>query len=181
MESIWHQTAKFAPCPPLSGDLKAEAAVIGGGLAGILTAAFLTEAGVSTVVLEANRTGFGQTGNTTAKVTAQHGAIYRQLESAHGAETARLYAQAQQEAVEDYQRLIADRRISCGWERLPAYLYSMEEENVLDDEYAAEKRAGLPVELTVETGLPFPVKRRCGATGRPSSTRCGCSTTWRTA
>ena len=60
MESIWHQTAKFAPCPPLSGDLKAEAAVIGGGLAGILTAAFLTEAGVSTVVLEANRTGFGQ-------------------------------------------------------------------------------------------------------------------------
>ena len=53
MESIWHQTAKFAPCPPLSGDLKAEAAVIGGGLAGILTAAFLTEAGVSTVVLEA--------------------------------------------------------------------------------------------------------------------------------
>ena len=163
MESIWHQTAKFAPCPPLSGDLKTEAAVIGGGLAGILTAAFLTEAGVSTVVLEANRTGFGQTGNTTAKVTAQHGAIYRQLESAHGTETARLYAQAQQEAVEDYQRLIADRRISCGWERLPAYLYSMEEENVLDDEYAAEKRAGLPVELTEETGLPFPVKKavRC--------------------
>ena len=154
MESIWHQTAKFAPCPPLSGDLETEAAVIGGGLTGILTAALLTEAGVSAVVLEADRTGFGQTGNTTAKVTAQHGALYRQLEP----DAARRYAQAHQAAIEAYQRMIQDRRISCGWERLPAYLYSVEEENVLEEEFAAQERAGLPVELTGETGLPFPVK-----------------------
>jgi len=158
MESIWHQTAKFAPCPPLQGDLETEAAVIGGGLAGILTAALLAEAGVSAVVLEANRTGFGQTGNTTAKVTAQHGSLYRQLETGLDAASARRYAQAHQAAIEEYQRIIHDHRIACGWERLPAYLYSVEEENILEEEFAAQRRAGLPVELTTETGLPFPVK-----------------------
>ena len=158
MESIWHQTAKFAPCPPLQGDLETEAAVIGGGLAGVLTAALLAEAGVSTVVLEANRTGFGQTGNTTAKVTAQHGALYRRLEAELGGPAAQGYAQAHQAAIEAYQKMIQDRRIACGWERLPAYLYSVEEENILEEECAAQQRAGLPAALTRETGLPFPVK-----------------------
>ena len=158
MESIWHQTAKFAPCPPLQGDLETEAAVIGGGLAGVLTAALRAEAGVSTVVLEANRTGFGQTGNTTAKVTAQHGALYRRLEAELGGPAAQGYAQAHQAAIEAYQKMIQDRRITCGWERLPAYLYSVEEENILEEECAAQQRAGLPAALTRETGLPFPVK-----------------------
>ena len=44
MESIWHQTSAAAPRPPLEEDLSAEAAVIGGGMAGILTAALLEEA-----------------------------------------------------------------------------------------------------------------------------------------
>ena len=44
MESIWHQTAASAPRPPLAEDLETEAAVIGGGLAGVLTAALLEEA-----------------------------------------------------------------------------------------------------------------------------------------
>ena len=100
MESIWHQTSAAAPRPPLEEDLSAEAAVIGGGMAGILTAALLEEAGVRTVVLEADRVGSGQTGNTTAKVTSQHGDCYRRLEERLGAEAAVQYAGAGQEAVE---------------------------------------------------------------------------------
>ena len=84
MESIWHQTSAAAPRPPLEEDLSAEAAVIGGGMAGIPTAALLEEAGVRTVVLEADRVGSGQTGNTTAKVTSQHGDCYRRLEERLG-------------------------------------------------------------------------------------------------
>ena len=43
------------------------------------------------VVLEANRTGSGQTGNTTAKVTAQHGLIYEKLIRTLGKDRARQY------------------------------------------------------------------------------------------
>jgi len=132
--------------------------VIGGGLAGILTAFWLMEAGIPTIVLEARRIGSGQTGNTTAKVTAQHGAVYHQFEESLGGEAARRYASANQEAVEQYEELIQRLHISCEWERLPAYLYAVEEDNVLEQEAAAEKRAGLPVELTTDTGLPFPCR-----------------------
>ena len=55
MPSLWRQTAPIAPRPPLQGDLETEAAVIGGGLAGILTAALLRESGVELVVLDAFR------------------------------------------------------------------------------------------------------------------------------
>ena len=45
-ESIWNRTASLRPREPLSGDRKVDAAVIGGGLAGILTAHFLRAAGL---------------------------------------------------------------------------------------------------------------------------------------
>jgi len=168
MESIWHQTSAAAPRPPLEEDLSAEAAVIGGGMAGILTAALLEEAGVRTVVLEADRVGSGQTGNTTAKVTSQHGDCYRRLEERLGAEAAVQYAGAGQEAVEAFRQLIRRRRLDCAWEELPAYLYALSPRSSLEEEAAAQQRAGLPVRLTRKTGLPFPVKEalRCDGQGQ---------------
>ena len=66
MQSIWSSTENFLPREPLKGDLTTDAAVIGGGMAGILTAYFLKQHGVEPVVLEAKTVGSGQTRNTTA-------------------------------------------------------------------------------------------------------------------
>ena len=79
MQSIWSSTENFLPREPLKGDLTTDAAVIGGGMAGILTAYFLKQHGVEPVVLEAKTVGSGQTRNTTAKITSQHGLIYHKL------------------------------------------------------------------------------------------------------
>ncbi len=158
MDSIWHQTAAHSPRPPLTGRYQAEVAVVGGGLAGILTAALLAEEGVNVVVLEADRVGFGQTGNTTAKITSQHGAVYHRLETQFGAQAARQYAQANQQAIGQYRELIARRGISCLWEEASAFLYSTSEEALLAEEAAAQERAGLPVHFSETSGLPFPVK-----------------------
>ena len=57
MESLWTRTSDTAARPPLYGDTEAEVAVIGGGMAGILTALLLHERGLRTVVLEAERVG----------------------------------------------------------------------------------------------------------------------------
>ena len=59
MESIWSKTAEIPARPRLEGDLKVEAAVIGGGMAGVLTAWQLRQKGVEAVVLEARRLGSG--------------------------------------------------------------------------------------------------------------------------
>lgn len=45
MQSIWSSTENFLPREPLKGDLTTDAAVIGGGMAGILTAYFLKQIG----------------------------------------------------------------------------------------------------------------------------------------
>ena len=75
MDSIWIRTSESAPKPPLYGDIQTEIAVVGGGMAGILTALLLHERGKRVAVLEAERVGGGQTANTTAQITAQHGVL----------------------------------------------------------------------------------------------------------
>lgn len=157
MESIWQKTTQLGSRPPLEGDTAAEIAVIGGGLTGILTAHFLSEAGRDVIILEAGRTGGGQTGRTTAKITAQHGLRYAALLDRLGPETARAYAAANLQAVTLYRRLIDSLAIQCDFEEAPSYLYTCLETDALEKEYQAYQALGLAGELTQRTGLPFPV------------------------
>ena len=146
MGSIWSQTCSIGRRPPLRGHLKTQAAVVGAGMAGVLTAYALQQAGLSVVVLEADRIAGGQTQNTTAKITSQHGLIYSRLIQSFGEETARRYAKANQDAVRAYQDLIDVQGISCDWEERCAYLYGPDV-TVLQEEAEAARRLGLPEEI----------------------------------
>ena len=97
--------------------------IVGGGMAGLLTAYFLWEQGKHVLVLEAKEIASGQTGRTTAKITSQHGLKYDKLIKKVGVKKAKLYASANEEAIREYERLIEKEQIDCGLERLPAYLY----------------------------------------------------------
>ena len=83
-KSIWSISASSAKRSPLQGDIETDTVIIGGGMAGVLTAHFLEQAGMKCVVLEADRIGSGQTKNTTAKVTSQHGDDLRQTAAERG-------------------------------------------------------------------------------------------------
>jgi glycine/D-amino acid oxidase-like deaminating enzyme len=127
-----------------------------------LTAHFLKEAGLRTVVLEAARVGSGQTQNTSAKITAQHGLIYSRLIEQFGEERARQYAQANQQAIETYRHLIAERQIACDFADAPAYLYATHAPEALEQEYEAARRLGLPASLAREDAaheLPFVISQ----------------------
>ncbi len=159
MESIWQKTAEIPEREALRGGIKTDTAVIGGGMAGILTAWLLRQAGVETVVLEAGRVAGGQTGRTTAKITSQHGPIYQRLLDGQGAQAAGQYARMNQQAVEEYARIIEEKGIDCQFTRLPAWLYAQTEagaETLRREREAAEK-AGVPAVLTHETELPIKV------------------------
>ena len=156
-ESIWSKTAAISASAPLVDDLTVDAAVIGGGLAGILAAHFLREAGLRTVVLEASHAGSGQTKNTTAKITSQHGLIYHRLIQEFGIEKARQYAEANQAAIEAYRSLIASHQINCEFTECPSFLYTTAAQTPLRRECEAACSLGIPATLTQETELPFPV------------------------
>jgi len=155
--SIWSQSTELAPRPPLPGTMRVDALVIGAGMAGLLTAYFLQEAGLKTVVVEASRIGSGQTKNTTAKLTSQHGLIYHELLERLGEEKARQYAEANQSAIAAYWELAKKKNIGCELVECPAYLYSATAAEALEREAEAARSLGLPAELVRETELPFPV------------------------
>lgn len=157
-KSIWSISASAGKRDPLSGNISTDTVIIGGGMAGVLTAHFLEQAGVECVILEENRIGSGQTKNTTAKVTAQHGLIYDRLLQSVGKEKAGQYAAANQEAIHRYRILVEKYQMDCQWEDCPAYLYTSVDSKRLRQEYEAAKRLGIPGELTEKTELPFPVK-----------------------
>jgi glycine/D-amino acid oxidase-like deaminating enzyme/nitrite reductase/ring-hydroxylating ferredoxin subunit len=144
--------------PTLQGDISAEVAVIGAGLAGILTAHLLQERGISVVVIECREAGSGITKNTTAKITSQHGLIYRKLMMYKGEERTWEYAAANQKAIEKYEEIINQMEIDCDYEILPNYIYTLENELKIKQEVEAAKKVGLPATFTRETTLPFDVK-----------------------
>lgn len=155
MDSIWTQTAEVPSFPSLEGEAHVDAAVIGGGMAGILTAFFLRQGGVRVAVLEADCVGGGQTAGTTAKLTAQHGLKYTQLAETLGNAAASQYAAANQAAVVTLRRLVRDRGIDCDLTNCTSFLYTTGALGPLERELEFCQRLGLDVFLTTDTELPF--------------------------
>ena len=159
MDSLWiKNSGKLKKdFPVLDQDLDTEAVVIGGGIAGILTAYHLTKQGIKVVVLEGNTVGSGTTSHTTAKITACHGLIYDRLLHQVGKKLAGCHAIANQKAILAYRDLIDTEQIDCGFEMLPCYLYTTGDTTALEAEYKAAASFGLPVSMVTSTELPFPV------------------------
>lgn len=153
MESIW-QEAVLPDFEPLRGDSKTDVLVIGGGIAGLLCAHCLTQAGIQCIVAEASKIGSGITKGTTAKVTAQHGLIYRKMLEQHGPETAGLYLEANEQAVKALRELC--QSMDCDWSDQSNYIYTAIDRNSLEAELAALQFLGHPAELAEELPLPFP-------------------------
>lgn len=156
LQSIWAHTCRLAQKHTLQQDLQTDTAVIGAGLAGLLTAYRLKEKGIEAVVLEADTVGSGQSKNTTAKITAQHGLFYDTLIKNCGREKAGQYAAANQTAVDEYRTLIADKHMDCDYEETASFVYSAFDSEILKKEAAAAQALGLPADFTQRLSLPFP-------------------------
>jgi glycine/D-amino acid oxidase-like deaminating enzyme/nitrite reductase/ring-hydroxylating ferredoxin subunit len=155
--SIWLATAPDAPAHPrLTRDVEADVCVVGAGIVGVTTALLLHEAGLHVVLVEANRVGHGVTGHTTAKVSSQHGLKYAQLRDRHGAEAARHYGAANQQALEWIAARVDRDGIDCDFRRRAAYVYG-DDRGQLDDEARAAQEAGLPATRVDSTPLPYAV------------------------
>ena len=162
MESIWSQTVQLPKRKKLDDDIRVQNVVIGAGIAGILIAYLLQEKGQEVIVLEAKEIASGQTKNTTAKITSQHGLIYHDMIKKCGLERAKGYAEANEAAIELYREIITKEGIACQFEELPSFLYSTEQvgEEKLKREAEVAKSLGIQaafLEGEEITELPFEV------------------------
>lgn len=163
MESLWRKqtnilASKSSTKHSISKHIHRDVIVVGAGMAGLLIAYYLKEQGKDVLVLEADKIASGQTERTTAKITSQHDLKYSQLIKKVGVKKARMYAQANEAAIREYEHLIEKKNIDCGFERVPSYLYTLQDEGVLKKEAEAAYFLGIPAFFTRETELPFSVK-----------------------
>lgn len=139
----------------LEEDIEVDVAVLGGGITGITTAAELKDADKSVAVVERDRIVESVTGHTTAKLTSLHGLIYSHLVDNFDEDQARQYAEANQSAIDYVESTAEEYDIECHFERRPAYTYSQEHRERIEDEVDAAKRLDLPASFEESTDLPF--------------------------
>lgn len=138
--------------PSLKSDRKTDVLIVGGGIAGILAAYFLQENGVPYILVEKDRICSGTTGNTTAKITFQHGLAYHKILRSSGLEKTEMYLQANRAAFEKYAELC--KNIDCGYERKNNYVYSVNGRQKLEDEIKALSKIGYDAVFAENLQLP---------------------------
>ncbi len=155
MDSIWLKTAKKPRFDALDENKKTDVLIIGGGIAGILCAYKLKNAGIECMLAEATEICGGITKNTTAKITLGHGLIYDNLIRRFGEEKARLYAKAQRKAIDEYAHLCGG--IDCDYETKDNYVYSLKNGKEIEKEILALNRLHVDAIFSDTPELPFPV------------------------
>ena len=114
-KSLWSDETKLPSFSSLNKDIKTDVLIIGGGICGLLCALALKSAGTDCVICEASTLFSGTTKNSTAKITSQHGLIYNKLIKNFGKDGAKLYLEANENAIMAYETLCKD--IDCYFEK----------------------------------------------------------------
>ncbi len=153
MHSLWSETVTLPSFEPLDKNLKTDVLIIGGGIAGILCAHYLQQAGISYVLAEADTILHGITGNTTAKITSQHGLVYQKIQKRYGIEAAGLYLEANEAALREYRRLSSEN--PCDFTSETNYVYSLSDRTKLEQELKVLNRLHYPAAFAEKLPLPF--------------------------
>ena len=158
--SLWRDGYEGSSRAPLSGEVEADAVVIGAGIIGLTTALELRRGGADVVVLEGRDVGAGVTGNTTAKLSSLHGLSYGSMASTHGEQVARTYAEANEWGIGRVAELCAELEIDCELRRKPNFTYTEDpgKRSEIEREVEAAQAAGLTASLTSECDLPFEIE-----------------------
>ena len=158
MSSIWQTDTELPSFPQLKGNVRTDVLIIGGGVAGILTAYFLKQSGINCMLVEKNRICHGTTAGTTAKITVQHGLIYHKLLKSGGIEKAQKYLRANQLAADKFAELCKDT--DCNYEIKDSYVFPTDNIQKIYDELSALDRIGHHAVFCENIPLPLQV---CGA------------------
>lgn len=140
IKSLWQETSKIKKSPKLSSDKKTDILIVGGGIAGILCAYFLSQQNIDYILVEARKIGMGITKNTTAKITSQHALISHKIIKNYGLELAQQYFEANKMALNMYQKLC--KNIDCDFEEAPAITYSTSNRKIIEKEILTLEKLG---------------------------------------
>ena len=160
MNSLWLNSSKNTnEFKELTNNEETEICIIGAGIFGLSCAYYLSKLGFKVIVLEKNGIAEKATGNTTAKITSQHGLFYDYLINSYSKKFASDYLEANEKAIENIREIIDTEKIKCDFEIQNNYVYTTKnsELRAIKKEVEAVESLGFPCEFVTKTGLPFEI------------------------
>lgn len=145
--SVWQQRElPKPPLSPLSENTRADICIVGAGIVGLTTGYLLAKEGKAVAVIDAWGIAAGETGRTTAHLSAVLDDRFSHLESLFGEDGAKLAAQSHKDAIDRIEAIVKEEKIGCDFERVTGYLAALDEKQRkdFDKERDAVKRAGFP-------------------------------------
>ena len=158
MNSLWIETTKNQlNLKPLTQNLETEVCIIGAGLFGLTTAYYLTKQGKKVVVIEKDDIGEKVSGNTTGKITSQHGLFYSHLIDDYGINYAQKYLEVNEKAIQNIKEIIDTEQIGCDFEEQSAYVFTTNQDEVIEieKEVDAVNKLGKKAKLITNVDKPF--------------------------
>lgn len=158
--SYWLDSTKKTNYPSLNQNIEVDVCIIGGGISGVTSAFMLKRKGLNVALLEVDNILEGTTARTTAKITSQHGLIYKKLIDQVGENKAKQYIDANETAIKFIKNIVKEKNIDCDFKELPAYVYASTDEYIkkIKDEVDASKKLGMNSTFVENLDLPFDVK-----------------------
>jgi glycine/D-amino acid oxidase-like deaminating enzyme len=147
--STWLATASLPSYPKLSEDLEADVVIIGGGLAGLLSAYTLSKAGKRVILLEKEKLMGKGSGFTTGFLTQLIDTDVVDQVPMWGDTGAKQIWDSHGDGIALIERIVKEEKIDCEFMRCTNYAYANDrkEQRALDEEFAEMKRLGFPVKM----------------------------------
>ncbi len=151
--SLWLNDVDIPQIGKLNYEAETDVLLIGGGIAGILTAYYLKQKGIDCILVEKNKICRGTISGTTAKITFQHGLIYSDILKSCGRDMAKMYMEANKAAFDEYNKLC--EKIDCDYEIKDNYVYSVNNRQKLENEISALAKIGYKAEFAESLDIPI--------------------------
>ena len=156
MNSFWINNFKSKSYPTLDKDLNVDVCIIGSGITGISCGYYLTKNNFRVCVLDKDKIMEKTSGHTTAKITSQHGLIYKYLFDSYGKEYAKKYLDSNQAAITNIKNIIDLENIDCDFEFQNNYVYTTNANSVkkIKDEAQILEKLNFDARILDKISLP---------------------------
>jgi glycine/D-amino acid oxidase-like deaminating enzyme len=144
-QTAWTENMQKKVYPKLEKSTQADIAIIGGGLAGLLTAYLLTDTGKKIIVIEKDEVAMGVTSLTTAFLTQSIDIDFTDIVKSFDLEDGKDIVDSHGKAIDLIEKIVNENRIDCDFKRCSNYIYELEEKELssLEEENDAALELGL--------------------------------------
>ena len=157
--SIWKEKVENKKLHELEKDICCDILIIGGGIAGLSTAYFLSDSDKDVVLIDKGKCAEGASSKNTGKLTFMQELIYHKLEKNYTFETASMYLKSQKEAITLALKIIKENKINCNLLEQDAYVFikSKKDKKKLCDEVKFYKKNNINCEIVSNLPINFPI------------------------